>query len=450
MSEIIYSDEKELADAMSEVDALEDESTRLVGSKQNKTSHMDGDNNLERKNEQHCFDTNYWGAFNSDTRQFEFVPQEFSKAVINEALAKLAFAGADDVHIVSDRQLFAKIDNVTSAVTPRRSNYNECSDLLAEMHLKSTPGAVKSKRPQSFAYSVPIRSANGTSVDQLRFRVQATGCMGIYGSDEGLSLVCRVIEPTPQSMDALGIPDGIRDLAFPDSGIVLISGETGSGKTTILGSFIYEEGQASLGKSITCYEDPPELDYQTIPNLNSLITQTDVKGMLLDWSDAVPDALRRNPDIILIGEVRDAKTIKSARLAAVSGHRVYTTVHTNSVEITIPRMCASFDAGEHRAMMDNLTDACRGIIHQRLLKHVSGRGRVPIQSWLKFDADVRRTLFGINPDIYTQTVYRLIEERGHPLLKDLMQKKDEISPIDFERVRRELESSIEPTEVNDA
>ena len=382
-------------------------------------------------------DSSLWGDYDSVKRRFPRCPSIMTKDAVDELLRKAGELGVDDVVFQGDERIYMKMDKVFSPASLRAISFTEVSEILASMHRESTPGKVRSGKPQAFAYSVPVVCDKTQKVSHVRFRVKATACQGTHGSQDGLAICMRCMASYPMTMDELKVPQGIRDLAFPASGIVIVTGETGSGKTTLLGSFIREKATQELPVHIVTYEDPIEYDYRSIPNKTAIIAQTEVGEMIGSFDDAIPDAMRRNPDIIKVGEVSEEKGIKNALLAGQSGHLVYTTVHAEGVAITFSRMVTAFPHEAQAGVMQSLIASTRGIIHQRLLNKKDG-GRIPVQEWLEIGRDEREILLDVPVKEITSTLERLVEERGQPLLRDLESKKDLIDEVDYKLNRRSL------------
>lgn len=346
------------------------------------------------------------------------LPKLLARENMNEFFSLLAAAGADDIFISSDNPLCAKIDGAIHRLTDRQLSRHEIMSLVGEIHQESTPSKLSSE-DQDFIYTIPVDATKS-----WRFRCNGTGKMGILGSMQGVSLTMRVIPGCPPTMDALSVPSGIRDIAFPDSGIVIVTGPTGSGKTTLLASFVYAAATAPKGKHIISYESPPEYDYDLIPGQTGLVetSQVGFGGHLKDYPSAIRNSLRRNPCIILCGESRDKETIQGAIEASMTGHLVFTTAHTNRVAPTIMRLANVFPEGERAKIIDALISSVRGIIHQRLVRKPDGRGRTAVQEWLGLGASHRDKLYQADPRHLTPCIDGFVEEYGRSLGTDLVNK----------------------------
>lgn len=249
--------------------------------------------------------------------------------------------------------------------------------------------------PADFAYSLTVERGM-----KVRFRVSCTSCLGADGL-AGLHFVIRPTGKIPPTMDDLGLPKLIQAACMPASGIVLVTGPTGSGKTTTLDSIMRAQATREDGRHILTFYAPIENDLNAIPNITGIISQCEIGkpgygANIRSFPDAVSNALRRHPNVVLIGESRDKETIEGAVTLAMTGHTTYTTTHTSSVHNAVSRMADAFP--DRARITASLVDSLRLIIHQRLVKTPSGVGRAPIRSALVMTQDVRSMLARI-PDI---------------------------------------------------
>lgn len=173
-----------------------------------------------------------------------------------------------------------------------------------------------------------------------------------------------------------------------------------------------------MGKRILSYESPIEFDFRAIPGRTGRIAQSDVYVNLKDYAHATANALRRNPDIILLGEARDAETIRGAVQNAETGHAVYTTAHVNSVGEMLSRMAGNFSANERSRAMSGLIGSSRVLLYQELLPTVDGK-RCAAREYLVMDDAIRDELYETHEDQITRTMIRLVREKGHPLFRDV-------------------------------
>src|SRR5215203_180146 len=200
-----------------------------------------------------------------------------------------------------------------------------------------------------------------------RFRVNAFRQRG------AVSIAMRYIPFEIPEFEELGLPEVIRNFAFEERGIVLITGTTGSGKSTTLASMINMVNHATA-KHVVTIEDPIEFIHR---DDKSIINQREVGTDTGSFARALRRVLRQDPDIILIGEIRDAESAQIALSAAETGHLVLSTLHTLDATETVNRMIDLFPPHERAQVRTMLASTLRGIIGQRLIRTQGGKGRVP-------------------------------------------------------------------------
>jgi twitching motility protein PilT len=198
-----------------------------------------------------------------------------------------------------------------------------------------------------------------------RFRVNA------YNQKRGAAAVFRTIPSKVQTLEELGLPKVFKDIIDVSRGLVLVTGPTGSGKTTTLAAMIDHLNERVYGHILTI-EDPIEFVHVS---KKCLINQREMHRDTLGFSEALRSALREDPDIILVGEMRDLETIRLALTAAETGHLVFATLHTSSAAKTIDRIVDVFPGAEKSMVRSMLSESLRSVISQALLKKVGG-GRI--------------------------------------------------------------------------
>lgn len=198
-----------------------------------------------------------------------------------------------------------------------------------------------------------------------RFRVNA------FNQNRGAAAVFRTIPSKVLTLEELGAPDIFKTISDNPRGIVLVTGPTGSGKSTTLAAMIDYKNEKS-NEHILTIEDPIEFVHKS---KKCLVNQREVHRDTLGFSEALRSALREDPDIILVGELRDLETIELALTAAETGHLVFGTLHTSSAAKTIDRIIDVFPAAEKAMVRSMLSESLRAVISQTLLKKVGG-GRV--------------------------------------------------------------------------
>jgi twitching motility protein PilT len=228
-----------------------------------------------------------------------------------------------------------------------------------------------------FSYALP-----GVS----RFRVN---CFRQRGA---ISIVCRAIPFEIRSIEELGLPDVVRSLAEEQRGIVLVTGTTGSGKSTTLAAMIDHINRTRANHIVTL-EDPIEYLHE---DKTSIVNQREVGADTKSFGRAMRRVLRQDPDVILIGEMRDEETVRTALSAAETGHLVFSTVHTLDATETVNRIIDFFPPHlQHQARV-MLASTLKGAIAQRLVPDITGEGRVPASEILVVTGRVQDLI--LNPD----------------------------------------------------
>ncbi len=202
--------------------------------------------------------------------------------------------------------------------------------------------------------------------DIARFRVNC------FWQNRGMSAVFRTIPTEVLTLDQLNAPELFKELAMMPRGICLVTGPTGSGKSTTLAAMLDYRNENEKGHILTV-EDPIEFVHQT---KNSLISQREVGPHTKSFATALKGALREDPDVILVGEMRDLETISLALTAAETGHMVFGTLHTSSAPKTIDRIIDVFPSAEKDMVRAMLSESLRAVISQTLLKTMDGKSRI--------------------------------------------------------------------------
>ncbi|MBV9926079.1 MAG: type IV pilus twitching motility protein PilT [Acidobacteria bacterium] len=278
-------------------------------------------------------------------------------AGIEELLKVTRQHNASDLHLVSGSAPYLRL-----AGDMVRLNYKSVSPEVCQALVY---GILTDRQRESFEenweldFSYPVR-------DVGRFRVN------VFMQRAGLAAVFRLIPDEVPTMEELGLPEQIVDLVDVSEGLILVTGPTGSGKSTTLASIIHNINETRRAHVITI-EDPIEFVHQ---NRQCLINQREVSSHTHSFSNALRAALREDPDIILVGEMRDLETISLAITAAETGHLVFATLHTNSAIKAVDRIIDVFPDGQQAQIRTMLSESMRGVIAQALLPRADGKGRV--------------------------------------------------------------------------
>lgn len=232
-----------------------------------------------------------------------------------------------------------------------------------------------------------------------RFRVNVFRQRGSVG------LACRRVLPGSPSFESLGLPPVVRTLADEQRGLLLVTGPTSSGKTTTIGAIISHINNTRACHILTI-EDPIEILHQ---DRLAIINQREVGHDVLDFTIALRSAMRQDPDVIFVGEIRDQETVRAALQAAETGHFVISTLHTTDVSETVNRLIDFFPLNQQRQIRVSLAGSLKGIISQRLLARKDGRGRVPAVEVLVMNGRIRDLI--LNPE-QTHMIHDIVAESG--------------------------------------
>ena len=228
-------------------------------------------------------------------------------------------------------------------------------------------------RQLDFAYSLP---------GVARFRVN------VFFQREALGAAFRLVPQTIKTLEELGLPSSLIELTMKPRGIVLVTGPTGSGKSTTLAAMIDEINRTRHDHILTI-EDPIEFLHR---HKNCIVNQREIGPDATSFTDALRAALRQDPDVILVGELRDLETISIALTAAETGHLVFGTLHTQSAPSTIDRLIDVFPAEQQDQVRTMISTSLQGVVTQTLVPTADGQGRVPALEILLPDDAVRNLI----------------------------------------------------------
>lgn len=281
------------------------------------------------------------------------------KIRLADLLSHLVFEGGSDLHLQVGAPPMMRLNGdmrpiPDQAVLTNQSLKEAIYDILSEPQKKQ----FEQDWELDLAYTLPNVS---------RFRVN------IMRQRHNLGAVFRVVPTEIKPLETLGLPQVLNSLSNIPRGLVLVTGPTGSGKSTTLASLIDRANRTRSGHIITI-EDPIEFIHT---HGKSVVTQREVGTDTVSFEEALKHVLRQDPDIILIGELRDLETISIALTAAETGHLVFATLHTQSAQDTISRVIDVFPANQQGQIRSQLAATLKAVVCQTLVKRADGRGRVP-------------------------------------------------------------------------
>lgn len=282
--------------------------------------------------------------------------EEQAYAYMMKLLTSMSQAGGSDLFIAHDFPPSMKANGEMQPMTQNKLT-GEITKKLAHAIMNETQRAEFAKEMEcNFAINVPNVS---------RFRVN------IFMQQQHVGMVIRTIAAEIPNFEKLGLPDVLKEVIMNKRGLVLVVGGTGSGKSTSLAAMIDHRNRTSKGHIITV-EDPVEYVHQS---KLSLITHREVGVDTHSWHHALKNTLRQAPDVILIGEIRDAETMEHAIAFAETGHLCLGTLHANSTNQTIDRIINFFPDERRNQLLMDLSANLRAIVSQRLIRTPDGKGR---------------------------------------------------------------------------
>lgn len=275
---------------------------------------------------------------------------------ITELLTFSAKNNASDLHISAGEPPMIRVDGDIKKINLPAMEHKDVHALIYDIMTDKQRKDFEEFLETDFSFEIP---------NLARFRVNA------YNQNRGAAAVFRTIPSTVLTLEELGAPEIFKQISDNPRGIVLVTGPTGSGKSTTLAAMVDYRNEKDHEHILTI-EDPIEFVHKS---KKCLVNQREVHRDTLGFSEALRSALREDPDIILVGELRDLETIRLALTAAETGHLVFGTLHTSSAAKTIDRIIDVFPAEEKEMVRSMLSESLRAVISQSLLKKVGG-GRI--------------------------------------------------------------------------
>jgi twitching motility protein PilT len=292
---------------------------------------------------------------------------------IDDLLEQMAASGASDLHVTVGTppaiRLRGHLERLPG-VEPLTAEQTQ--QLLYRVLSSEQQKQLEIKRQLDFAYAVP---------GVARFRVN------VFFQRESLGAAFRVIPHDIKSLEELGLPPSLHEFTDKPRGLVLVTGPTGSGKSTTLAAII-DEINRTRSDHILTIEDPIEFVHK---HKRCIVNQREIGPDAVSFSEALRAALRQDPDVILLGEMRDLETISTALTAAETGHLVFGTLHTQSASSTVDRIIDVFPAEQQEQVRIMIAGSLQGVVTQALLPTADGAGRVAALEIL-FPDDASRNL----------------------------------------------------------
>lgn len=270
--------------------------------------------------------------------------------LLQEAIRK----GVSDIHITSDQNIRIR----------RNKKILKLDTFLSEAQVIDTAREVLGDRFDQFVKERQLDGSN--EVHSVRYRYN------VYYEKNKIAIAIRVISNDIKSIDELYLPDSLKNMITKPHGIILVTGPTGSGKSTTLAAMINEINETQ-NKHIVTIEDPIEYVFT---DKKSIIHQREIGSDTLSFNDALRAVLRQDPDVIMLGELRDKETIEIALKASETGHLVLSTVHTSDAKSTINRLSGVFKGADEERIRYLLSDSLVSVVSQRLIPRADKQGIV--------------------------------------------------------------------------
>ena len=293
---------------------------------------------------------------------------------IDDLLEQMVARGASDLHVTTNTPPVVRVRGKIERLDDYPALTSEDTQQLLYRILSSERQKhLEIKRQLDFSHSIP---------GLARFRVN------VYFQRESLAAAFRLIPDELKTLEELGIPSSLHQLAEKPRGIVLVTGPTGSGKSTTLAALI-DEINRNRSEHILTVEDPIEFLHR---HKRCIVNQREIGPDATSFAEALKAALREDPDVILVGEMRDLETISTALTAAETGHLVFGTLHTQSAPSTIDRIIDVFPPEQQEQVRIMIAMSLQGVVTQTLLPTADGTGRVPALEILLPDDAVRNLI----------------------------------------------------------
>ena len=301
---------------------------------------------------------------------------------VEELVTTAAARNASDIHLIAGLPPKCRIDGALVNLHDEVLTHDNCESIAA-----SLAGAAEYERMKKIG---ELDFARTIADERIR--------INLFRQQGNVSAALRILSNRIPELAKLGLPRIVSDFPSYNKGIVLVTGETGSGKSTTLAA-ILDQINHTRAEHIITLEDPIEYIYQ--PD-RAIINQREIGVDTRSYADGLRAILREDPDIILIGEMRDAETMETALTAAETGHLVFATLHTNSAPDSVDRIVGSFPAERQQQIRLQLSTTLKAILSQQLLGRRGGKGRVcACESLINTSAIANLIREGKTPQMYS-------------------------------------------------
>ncbi len=314
---------------------------------------------------------------------------------MSDLLQLVVAEGASDLHIRTGTPPTIRVHGILHRVEGPSLTPTDCEDLMRSVTSEENVQHVRERGGADFAFAFG---------ELARFRTSVFREKGRYG------VVMRQIPSKMLTMEQIGLPPSAKELLYKPRGLILVTGPTGSGKTTTLASMINIINEERDEAHIVTIEDPIEYYHN---HKKALITQREIGVDVPNFAEGLRRALRQDPDVVLVGEMRDLETIDAAITAAETGHLVFGTLHTTGAAKTIDRVVNAFPSNQQEQIRIQLSTVMQAVISQLLIPRIDKPGRVAIFEIMVNTASIAALIrdnktFRIQSDIQTGAKYGMV------------------------------------------
>jgi defect-in-organelle-trafficking protein DotB len=363
-----------------------------------------------------------------------------SRADLDTILINAHENGVSDVHIGGEDKIKVRRHGEIEDFSERVLNLTEVQNLLIASYDDNQSAVNKVNSGDELDYSYVCQ--HPYEREYLRWRVNAGGRRKL--SERDIKLVFRTIPSQPPTVESLEIEKDIVELTTSiEKGLVIVTGATGSGKSTLLASLLRKRLELNSEHMITA-EAPIEYVYDSIETTSCVTAQEIGRGGdHKTFCDALVAALRKDPDVILVGEARDKQTVEAALHGVQTGHVLFTTCHTNGVANTINRILKVFPESDREAVQMDIIDNLSLLVYQTLVPTVDGK-RTALREYLIFDGKIKDRLRECDSIHLFSECTKVLSEQGNTLLRHAEKKHSAgiISDITLRRIQKESEANL--------
>lgn len=365
--------------------------------------------------------------------KYPFEKANFTYQDIEDFVEWCVEQDVSDITIQNEEIITCEIHGKKHLVTQRRLNKSDVASIIRGIHSTGAESTLNSGDELDFTWVARIDKEK-----QYRFRINIKSIYVL--GDRGYSITMRYIKNKAPALNELNLPQEVIEALYRKKGIVIVSGPTGSGKSTTLAAVIQHRlGEENAHIKISTFEQPIEFIYDHVEKHTSSISQCEILTHIPTFERGVRNSLRTRSDVILIGEARDYPTIAAVIDASMVGPLVYTTCHTNNVAEIPARLLNAFPENEKEAAFMNLIDNIELLLTQKLISSTNGK-RVAIREYIILNQELKDLLIDGGIARITYTLRKLLKEYGRTMLEDLTDKfiQGEITEDVFIEYRKEL------------